>query len=102
MKSVHAMIKMLNTSANVSNFETDAKEMFFSSYEKLHSHSLIKGLVEEGMSIISRMLKNGWDNEMTHCSILMLNEEYGNSLYQKVALVSLSQALEKKYFSLAA
>jgi len=102
MKSVHSVIKLLKNSANIKNFDTTEKEMFVNSYERLHKNKKIRSSVDEGMLIVSRMIRNGWDDEMTYCSIELMNQAYNNTLYQKVLLVSLCQELEQKYFSLSA
>ena len=102
MKSVHSVIKMIKSSANIDNFDESEKIFFTRSYEKLQANKEICNVVNEGLFMVSRMIKNGWDDEMTYCSIELINQEFNNSLYQKVVLVSLEQALEKKYFSLAA
>ena len=102
MKSVHTIIKMLRKSANLENFDESEKVMFTSSYKRLHAHKQVRSVVSEGLSMVSRMIKNGWDDEMTYCSIELMNQEYNNTLFQKVVLVALEKELEKKYFSLAA
>lgn len=102
MKSVHRVIKMLKRSANIENFDVSEKEMFRNSFQRLQGHKHIRNVVDEALSMVSSMIRNGWDDEMTYCSIELMNQEYNNTLFQKVVLVSLSQELEKKYFSLAA
>ena len=102
MKSVHTVMKMLKKSANLENFDESEKLMFTSSYKRLHAHKNIRNAVNEGLSMVSRMIQNDWDDEMTYFSIELMNQEYNNTLFQKVVLVSLEKELEKKYFSLAA
>jgi len=100
MKLIHTLIQLLKKAANVENFEEEEKLMFQYSYERLAHHKQISYSVNEGLGLASAMVKNDWDAEMTCCSIEMMNEEANNSLYQKVVLVSLEKALEKKYFNI--
>jgi hypothetical protein len=99
MIEINGIIKMLHASLNLEAFEHDEKQMFLSAYQKLHHHESILQTVRKALGIISKMLTEGWDREMTFYSILLMNQENHNSFHQKMVLLDLSQELESKYYN---
>jgi len=97
-KEIHNMIKLLKVSSNIENFDLYEREIFYRAYRRMHTSQQVVKAVDNGLELISRMLKNDWDTSMTHCSVEMLVQEINNTFLQKIVLQSIVEHLEYKYF----